>query len=90
MDIHFVEECLMLTECRHCKKVIEIHRYASHLISECENRNQVETCEMCSTVVDVDGLNEHECRNERPEKGERCPLCLDRIIVVSSQKAEQY
>jgi len=52
LDEHYVESCLMLTECRNCKKVIETKKYSEHMIGECSERHMVEECEDCGIVYD--------------------------------------
>jgi hypothetical protein len=76
LDAHFVEECLMLTECSKCKKIIEVQRYDWHLISECEKRDQ----------VDPTDLHSQDTANDKTSKGVRCPLCRDKIITGKGEQ----
>jgi len=40
LDLHYWQECPMLTSCKLCEQVIEIATLNEHLLSECEVAGQ--------------------------------------------------
>lgn len=68
----------MLTRCESCKQVVEISFYNSHILNECDRRNNYVKCDNCKQPVIEKFLKEH--MNDKicikPTDGyECCPLC---------------
>ncbi|XP_044599316.1 centrosomal protein of 104 kDa isoform X1 [Cotesia glomerata] len=82
LNIHYWRTCPMLTRCELCKQVVEISHLNSHLLSECDQRNDYVKCDTCKQAIVEKSFSEHSKDDSctRPVEGyERCPLC--RILV---------
>ncbi|KAF7990486.1 hypothetical protein HCN44_000291 [Aphidius gifuensis] len=78
LNIHYWRTCPMLTRCESCKQVVEISYYNSHILNECDRRNNYVKCDNCKQPVIEKILKEHMkdkiCM--KPIDGyECCPLC---------------
>lgn len=51
LDLHYIHKCLMLTTCKGCSKIVEISKYANHLVTECEERDFFKQCIRCQAVL---------------------------------------
>ena len=74
----------MLTSCKQCDQVIEIHTLNEHLLEECEVQGTHGQCKKCKEAWPVKELAAHEaagkCLPAKPKsKANRCPLCHDDI-----------
>jgi hypothetical protein len=58
LDLHFWQDCPMLTSCKHCEQVIEITTLNDHLLKECETAN-VQACTRCAEPVPAQSYAEH-------------------------------
>ena len=70
----------MLTECSHCKQVIEISSLNEHLLRECDRAQQFKQCPRCKESVHTSDYEGHVgskgCQIAKPAKAaNRCPLC---------------
>jgi centrosomal protein CEP104 len=94
LDLHYINKCLMLTTCKGCAKIVEVSKYANHLVEECEEKDMFRQCTRCLVVKQVgeefrqhlQAINtERACEQAVNKKlGVRCPLC-DRNFMVSGQ-----
>ncbi|CAI2384678.1 unnamed protein product [Moneuplotes crassus] len=77
LDLHYWEQCLMLTTCFMCEQVIEIGDFNNHLLNECEKKDEFYQCTRCKQAVFKKGLEQHEEEGcNLPKKNAiRCPLC---------------
>ena len=80
LDMHYWKECPMLTECTHCKQVIEIAGLNEHLLRECDSAKSFKQCPRCKESVHSIDYETHvgakECPIAKPSKAaNRCPLC---------------
>ncbi|OXU17252.1 hypothetical protein TSAR_006091 [Trichomalopsis sarcophagae] len=75
---HYWGSCPMLTKCEACKQVVEISYLNSHLLCECDHRNNYVKCSTCKQAVLEKKFTEHAGDNvcTKPIEGcDRCPLC---------------
>ncbi|XP_016844299.1 centrosomal protein of 104 kDa isoform X2 [Nasonia vitripennis] len=75
---HYWGSCPMLTKCEACKQVVEISYLNSHLLCECDHRNNYVKCSTCKQAVLEKKFTEHTGDNvcTKPIEGcDRCPLC---------------
>ena len=80
LDLHYWQECPMLTPCPACAQIIEIASSPEHLLAECEHRGGYAACAVCADAVPAEGMREHmqspACRPlPDPDAASRCPLC---------------
>ncbi|XP_033225058.1 centrosomal protein of 104 kDa isoform X2 [Belonocnema kinseyi] len=78
LNIHYWRSCPMLTKCEACKQVVEISHLNSHLLYECDLRNNYVKCETCKQPVNGKMFEEHSKDEKctKPVEGYgRCPLC---------------
>lgn len=78
LNIHYWRSCPMLTKCESCKQVVEISHLNSHLLYECDLRNNYVKCEICKQAVNEKLFEEHKKDEKctKPMEGyEKCPLC---------------
>ncbi|XP_051160531.1 centrosomal protein of 104 kDa [Leptopilina boulardi] len=78
LNIHYWRSCPMLTKCESCKQVVEISHLNSHLLYECDLRNNYVKCETCKQAVNEKLFEEHtkdeKCTKPMDGYG-KCPLC---------------
>lgn len=80
LDLHYINECIMLQSCEKCNKVVEIWNVNSHLLDECSSRDEFKECPRCHEAVAADVFEDHKqdeaCLVRRHETVvSRCPLC---------------
>ncbi|KAK0170867.1 hypothetical protein PV328_008662 [Microctonus aethiopoides] len=78
LNIHYWRTCPMLTRCDSCKQVVEISYLSSHLLNECDQRNNYVKCDTCRQAILEKSFTDHskDDRCTKPMDGyERCPLC---------------
>ena len=51
LDLHYINQCLMLTTCKGCAKIVEISKYANHLVAECEEKDFFKQCVRCLKIL---------------------------------------
>lgn len=51
LNIHYWRTCPMLTRCDSCKQVVEISYLSSHLLNECDQRNNYVKCDTCRQAI---------------------------------------
>jgi len=76
-DLHYWEQCRMLTICFCCEQVIEIGDFNAHLLSECEKKDDFYQCTRCRQAIFKQGAEKHEEEGCKITKQGciRCPLC---------------
>jgi len=83
LDMHYWKNCPMLKRCEHCKQVVEIPLYGSHLLNECERKGEFGKCPRCSEVLPNNVLAKHvpakKCPPLNPATQEHCPMCHKNI-----------
>jgi centrosomal protein CEP104 len=78
LDLHYWQDCRMLTNCKQCEQVIEIPTLNEHLLEECEVAGKHAACPRCKEAVPADQLAEHKAKAAClpfDDKMNRCPLC---------------
>jgi len=77
LDLHYVLNCSMLTNCVACTQIIEVSNYTEHKLEQCEKKGDFRQCPRCLEAVELDFYEQHvvalKCHphTELP----RCPLC---------------
>lgn len=82
LNIHYWRTCPMLTRCEACKQVIEVSYYNSHLLNECDCRNNYVKCDNCKQPVIEKFFDQHSREKNcvKPVEGlTNCPLCHNLI-----------
>lgn len=78
LDLHYWQDCCMLTSCKQCEQVIEISTLHEHLLHECEINGQYELCHKCQQPITVEQyaqhINSNTCQPNVPGTT-KCPLC---------------
>ncbi|KFP26046.1 Centrosomal protein of 104 kDa [Colius striatus] len=82
LDLHYWKHCPMLTQCEHCKQVLEIASLTEHLLTDCDKKDSFGKCQWCSEALPKDELPKHikskTCNPAKPENvANHCPLCHD-------------
>jgi hypothetical protein len=82
---HILKDCVMYTNCVKCKMNLEVKIYNTHLISECEKKEEFKICKRCKEPIDVKDYDDHVRDNKcNPAKNinssNRCPLCHKDIL----------
>jgi centrosomal protein CEP104 len=78
LDLHYWQDCPMLTSCKQCEQVIEIPTLDEHLLEECEVANKYVKCKACKAPVVKESLEDHQASAACAPLGKgnnRCPLC---------------
>ncbi|CDW78329.1 UNKNOWN [Stylonychia lemnae] len=82
LDAHYLNSCLMLTNCPGCTQIIEISAVNSHLLKECSEKAQYKQCPQCKEPHPKDDIEAHKlqdspgCHAPKPtSQANRCPLC---------------
>ncbi|XP_071431533.1 centrosomal protein of 104 kDa isoform X1 [Pithys albifrons albifrons] len=80
LDLHYWKHCPMLTQCEHCKQMVEISSLTKHLLTDCDKRDSFGKCQRCSEALPKDELPKHIksriCNPAKPENvASHCPLC---------------
>ena len=80
LDLHYVLNCLMLTNCNACAQIIEVSTLNTHLAKECAHKEQHRQCKRCRESIHVDEYAQHtaslDCLPRKPaSQANRCPLC---------------
>ncbi|CAD5215019.1 unnamed protein product [Bursaphelenchus xylophilus] len=82
LENHYKNDCPMLTECSHCKEIVETRHLHDHLIHECPNKGDYKECDRCKQAVLGTLYTKHrsssKCRLVPPNTG-RCPLCYQDV-----------
>lgn len=78
--MHYVVNCLMLTNCHACSQIIEVSSLNSHLVKECVKKHEFKTCKRCRESISVAEFEQHDkaqtCMPWKPlGQANRCPLC---------------
>jgi centrosomal protein CEP104 len=78
LDMHYWQDCPILTSCKQCEQIIEIPTLHEHLLGECEVTDTYIACEICGLPVPKDAMDAHigskACVKAGPNEGV-CPLC---------------
>eukprot|EP00347_Sterkiella_histriomuscorum_P005376 403356849 len=89
LDNHYLNSCLMLTNCAGCTQIIEIQVVNSHLLKECTEKALYKQCINCKEAFLKDQMEEHKlsdnpgCHPPKPtSQANRCPLCHQDIGPV--------
>ena len=80
LDMHYWQECPMLTLCWECDQVIEIKQIEDHLLEECNHKDKYKYCSKCRSVLLKDEFEGHECLKPEPAGAARCPLCTEMVF----------
>lgn len=80
LEMHKEFECLMFTQCNKCEEVIEVKKLTSHLLNECNFKNEFQQCTRCKEPIMIDDyvlhIESNACLPLRELNGyNRCPLC---------------
>ena len=79
LAIHQYRECPMLMQCPKCKQIIEICKSNSHLLYECDFKEQYKKCDRCKQAIEIEKFDEHKnnkvCDEVNEDKERICPLC---------------
>ena len=80
LDMHWWQDCPMLTRCASCEQVIEISCLNDHLLHECDKSYQHKECPRCHEAIKASVFDKHVKRNKcLPARSldiaNRCPLC---------------
>merc|ERR1711916_139432 len=84
LDVHYFQDCPVLTSCPACKETVEIASLHDHLLDEREKRGSYKVCPRCKEPVHNTDYPSHvaarDCRVAKdPKRFSRCPLCHDDI-----------
>ncbi len=72
LDMHYCQDCPMLTQCKLCEQVIEIPTLGEHLTAECELKDTTEGAAASKTLQS----NIAASANRNPAAAQVCPLCF--------------
>merc|ERR550517_817489 len=79
LDVHYFQECPMLTECQYCEQIVETSGLVDHIIDECEAVVQkYRKCPSCRKAFPTDVYFDHvgsESCPTVPKDQDACPLC---------------
>ena len=77
LDLHYVLQCLMLTNCAGCTQIIEVSSYNEHKLNQCEKKSDFKQCLRCKEAVEADFYEQHTKTLAciKATNLIRCPLC---------------
>jgi centrosomal protein CEP104 len=75
MDMHFWQDCPLLTVCQSCGQVVELAAMTDHVLGECELKDDFAQCRKCHAAVLVTQLASHQKNCSWPDASSACPLC---------------
>lgn len=80
LDLHYWQDCVMLTNCQQCEQVIEVPTLNDHILDECEKTGTHAECPQCKEPIPNEDFALHKkakkCIPAKPaHKNNRCPLC---------------
>ena len=77
MDLHYVLQCEMLTNCSACTQIIEVSSYNEHKLYQCDKKSDFKQCNRCKEAIDVDFYEQHiqSLTCAKATGMLRCPLC---------------
>lgn len=84
LDLHYWQDCPMLTSCLICEQVIEISTLYDHLCDECEMVTDTTLDQYYADLV----KNFEQKPPPPPEKGNRCPLCF--VDIAAGDEGWQH
>jgi hypothetical protein len=84
LDLHYVINCLMLSNCNACGQIIEVANMNMHLIKECDKKALYKQCKRCKESIRLEIYQSHiEAEHclpwKPPSQANRCPLCHENI-----------
>lgn len=84
LDLHYWQDCVMLTNCQQCEQVIEVPTLNDHILDECEKTGTHSECPQCKEPIPNVDFPLHKkakkCKPAQPpHKNNRCPLCHNDI-----------
>jgi len=88
LDLHYINKCQMLTNCKGCSKIVEISKYANHLVSECEEKASFKQCMRCLQVFQAgDEYRKHVSAvlsgtNQQGFKGPVCEIAISKKVGI--------
>ena len=89
MDLHYVLQCLMLTNCAGCTQIIEVSSYNEHKLLQCSKKADFKSCPRCKMAVEADFYEQHvtslKCVPSDAQMV-RCPLCQRDLPVEESEE----
>eukprot|EP00762_Andalucia_godoyi_P000013 ANDGO_02248.mRNA.1 hypothetical protein H257_15268 len=77
IDLHYWQDCPMLTVCQSCGQVVELASLNEHLLHECELKDDFAQCRKCEFAIQVDQLAKHQKSCSFPNAAAACPLCRE-------------
>ncbi|KAI3387338.1 hypothetical protein SNEBB_003860 [Seison nebaliae] len=90
LNLHYYEACPLMMRCDECKQITEITALSEHRRTECEKKNEFETCRNCTLSIKKSEMSSHtnskKCvRMKDLTNSMICPLCQK----VLSEKGEE-
>jgi centrosomal protein CEP104 len=82
MDEHYLVDCPMLLQCKHCSQVVEIKNITSHYLHDCSNKANMAQCSNCCEVFISTQLESHVKASRctaPPDDHLKCPLCHNNV-----------
>lgn len=79
LDLHYWQDCPMLTVCQSCGQVVELASLNEHLVHECELKDDFAQCRKCGFAIQVDQLAKHQKACSFPPADSACPLCHEAL-----------
>ena len=92
VDLHYFQDCPLLTTCSHCDQIVEIQHLTDHLLVECsKSKNEYQQCERTRLAIHKNDWNQwlttrpdysNVLDNDTGDGGKKsvCPLCYDIIV----------
>ena len=59
LDLHYVLNCSMLTNCVACTQIIEVGNYTEHKLEQCEKKHDFRQCPRCKEAIELDFFEQH-------------------------------
>ena len=75
LDLHYWNDCKMLTKCIHCGHVTEIAVLSDHYLNDCDKRDVMKACPTCLLAIPQEQFDQHVKQNKCQKAGRDRPLC---------------
>ena len=91
MDLHYVLQCQMLTNCVGCTQIIEVSAYNEHKLTQCSKKADFKQCPRCLMAIEADFYEQHITRldcvpAQEEEDYVRCPQCQKDLLIEESEE----
>ena len=89
LDLHYVLQCLMLTNCAGCTQIIEVSSYTDHKLNQC--KHEYKQCPRCKEAIEADFYEQHtKSLTCVPANNQlRCPLCHKDLVQGPGESEEK-